>query len=127
MEEKNNGSRHLDIASFIKSHGASPKADLTGNHAFLLTQRGWSLSPMFDVNPEPAGNELSLNVDEKDRIDLSKLKPIIYDEEQVQYLVVGEKVADAFRTGMENLTEGCFIKVSNKAVMLWLTKAAHGS
>lgn len=34
-------------------------------------------------------------LNEKDRIDLSKLKPIIYDEEQVQYLAVGEKVADA--------------------------------
>ena len=40
-------------------------------------------------------------LNEKDRIDLRKLKPIIYDEEQVQYLAVGEKVADAFRTGME--------------------------
>ena len=29
------------------------------------------------------------------------MKPIIYDEEQVQYLSVGEKVTDAFRTGME--------------------------
>ncbi len=40
-------------------------------------------------------------LNEKGRIDLSKLKPIMYDEEQVQYLAVGEKVADAFRTGME--------------------------
>lgn len=38
---------------------------------------------------------------DKDRVDLSKLKPIIYDEEQVRYLAVGEKVADAFRTGTE--------------------------
>lgn len=38
---------------------------------------------------------------DKERVDLSKLKPIIYDEEQVRYLAVGEKVADAFRTGME--------------------------
>ena len=35
-------------------------------------------------------------LNEKDRIDLRKLKPIIYDEEQVQYLSVGEKIADAF-------------------------------
>ncbi len=37
----------------------------------------------------------------KGRIDIRKLNPIIYDEEQVQYLSVGEKVTDAFRTGME--------------------------
>lgn len=38
---------------------------------------------------------------DKGKVDLHKLKPIIYDEEQVRYLAVGEKVADAFRTGME--------------------------
>ena len=40
-------------------------------------------------------------LNEKDRIDLSRLKTIIYDEEQVQYLSIGNKVADAFRPGME--------------------------
>lgn len=40
-------------------------------------------------------------LDEKDRIDLKKLDPIIYDEEQLQYLTAGDKIADAFRTGME--------------------------
>ena len=87
------GVSYLDIASFIKSHGSSPKADLVElwkrivfnmcvsntddhlrNHAFLLTSNGWSLSPMFDVNPEPMGDELSLNVDETDnriRIELA--------------------------------------------------------
>ena len=40
-------------------------------------------------------------LNDKDRIDLKKLKPIIYDEEQVRYLSVGEKVADAFKTGIE--------------------------
>ena len=40
-------------------------------------------------------------LNEKDRVDLSKLKPIIYDEEQVQYLETGSKIADAFKPGME--------------------------
>ena len=40
-------------------------------------------------------------LNDKGRIDIKKLNPIIYDEEQVQYLSVGEKLADAFRTGME--------------------------
>lgn len=79
------GTSYLDIASFIKSHGARPKADLEElwkrivfsmavsntddhlrNHAFLLTPKGWSLSPMFDVNPQPYGDELALNIDETD-------------------------------------------------------------
>ena len=36
------------------------------NHAFILTDKGWILSPLYDVNPVPYGDELSLNVDEED-------------------------------------------------------------
>lgn len=40
-------------------------------------------------------------VNEKERIDLERLQPILYDEEQVRYLSVGGKIADAFRLGRE--------------------------
>lgn len=40
-------------------------------------------------------------LNEKGRVVLEKLQPIIYDEEQMRYLSVGGKVADAFRTGAE--------------------------
>jgi len=79
------GTSYLDIASFIKSNGVRPKEDLhelwrrivfnmcisntddhLRNHAFLLTKKGWVLSPLFDVNPIPYGDELALNVDELD-------------------------------------------------------------
>ena len=40
-------------------------------------------------------------LNDKDKIILEKLNPIIYDEEQFRYLTVGEKVADAFKTGIE--------------------------
>lgn len=79
------GSSYLDIVAFIKSYGAQPKKDLIElwkrivfnmavtnsddhlrNHAFILTNRGWILSPLYDVNPVPYGDELSLNVDEDD-------------------------------------------------------------
>lgn len=36
------------------------------NHGFILTPGGWRLSPLYDVNPIPYGNELSLNVTETD-------------------------------------------------------------
>ena len=77
------GASYLDLASFIKSNGASPQQDLIElwrrivfniavsntddhlrNHGFLLTERGWILSPMYDVNPNIYGNTLSLNVTE---------------------------------------------------------------
>ena len=35
----------------------------------------------------------------KGRIDLARLKTIICDEEQAQYLPAGEKASDAFRAG----------------------------
>lgn len=40
-------------------------------------------------------------LNEKDKVVLEKLKPIIYDEEQVRYLAVGEVVSDAFKPGAE--------------------------
>lgn len=40
-------------------------------------------------------------LNEKGRIVLEKLKPIIYDEEQMRYLNVGEVISDAFKPGAE--------------------------
>lgn len=85
------GSSYLDMVSFIKSYGCNPKKDLVElwkrivfnmavsntddhlrNHAFILTKYGWKLSPLYDVNPVPYGDELSLNVNEDDnRISIS--------------------------------------------------------
>ena len=75
------GTSYLDLASFIRAHGAQPQNDLTElwkrivfemavsdtddhlrNHGFILTPDGWVLSPMYDVNPEPTGDSLSLGV-----------------------------------------------------------------
>jgi serine/threonine-protein kinase HipA len=77
------GSSYLEIASFLKANGSAPKRDLCElwkrivfsmavsntddhfrNHGFVLTMRGWELSPMYDVNPDIYGEYLSLNVDE---------------------------------------------------------------
>ena len=70
------GTSYLDMAAFIKSYGAQPKQDLLElwkrivfnmavtntddhlrNHAFILTEQGWILSPLYDVNPVPYGDE----------------------------------------------------------------------
>ena len=40
-------------------------------------------------------------LNEAGKVVLEKLQPLIYDEEQVRYLGIGEKTADAFRTGMQ--------------------------
>ncbi|MBD5445257.1 MAG: type II toxin-antitoxin system HipA family toxin [Lachnospiraceae bacterium] len=76
------GSGYLDIASIIKTNSASPQKDLhelwrrivfnmavsntddhLRNHGFVLVKDGWSLSPLYDVNPDIYGDTLSLNVD----------------------------------------------------------------
>ena len=36
------------------------------NHGFLLTEKGWRLSPAYDINPNEFGTGLSLNVSEND-------------------------------------------------------------
>ena len=36
------------------------------NHGFLLTDGGWVLSPAYDLNPDPDGTGLSLNISETD-------------------------------------------------------------
>ena len=34
------------------------------DHGFILTKKGWCLSPLYDVNPNADGDVLALNVDE---------------------------------------------------------------
>lgn len=36
------------------------------NHGFLLTKKGWKLSPLYDVNPNSIGENLSLFINETD-------------------------------------------------------------
>jgi len=76
---------YLDIVKFINQYGISPKTDLLElwkrivfsiavkntddhlrNHGFIVCNNGWKLSPMFDVNANPDGLSLSLNIDEFD-------------------------------------------------------------
>ena len=36
------------------------------NHGFLLTPKGWTLSPAYDLTPDEYGTELSLNINESE-------------------------------------------------------------
>ena len=79
------GISYLDIAAFISANGANPKVDLAElwkrivfniavsntddhlrNHGFILTEEGWRLSPLYDVNPNIDKDSLSLNITEDD-------------------------------------------------------------
>lgn len=95
------GDGYLDIVNFIKAYGSSPKKDLLElwkrivfnmavsntddhfrNHGFILTNTGWRLSPLYDVNPTPYGDELSLNVNSSDNrisLDLAVDSAVYYN------------------------------------------------
>ena len=79
------GSSYLEIVSFLRANGARPKQDIEElwkrivfsmaisntddhfrNHGFVLSEEGWILSPLYDVNPDIYGEYLSLNVDADD-------------------------------------------------------------
>lgn len=79
------GLSYLDMAGFIIQNGRRVNDNLRQlwtrmifnmlvkntddhlrNHGFLLGEDGWDLSPAYDVNPNPRGNGLTLNVSEDD-------------------------------------------------------------
>ncbi len=81
------GSSYLEMADFIKTYSIQPDKDLEElwnrivfsilvsntddhlrNHDFILTENGWKLSPLFDVNPNPRGKQLSLNITENNNL-----------------------------------------------------------
>jgi serine/threonine-protein kinase HipA len=79
------GVSYLELVEFIISQGANVDEDLEQlwrriifnicvsnvddhlrNHGFLLTPKGWILSPAFDINPVETGMGLKLNISEND-------------------------------------------------------------
>ena len=79
------GASYLEIVEFLTRHGAATKADMRElwrrivfsicvsntddhlrNHGFLLHHDGWKLSPAYDINPDPTGTGLSLNISDVD-------------------------------------------------------------
>lgn len=79
------GASYLDIAAFIIQNGRQVNNNLKElwtrivfnvmvkntddhlrNHGFLLQEHGWELSPAYDMNANPQGNGLTLNISEND-------------------------------------------------------------
>ena len=79
------GASYLELAEFITRKGADVNSDLEElfrriifsicvsntddhlrNHGFLLTAEGWILSPAYDINPNPKGTGLKLNISAHD-------------------------------------------------------------
>lgn len=76
------GASYLEMRDFLAANGAQAGTDMKElwkrivfnvcvsnaddhlrNHGFLLTPKGWTVSPAYDINPVPYANGLSLNID----------------------------------------------------------------
>ena len=83
--DASSGASYLELVDFISKYGARPENDLKQlwrrivfsicvsntddhlrNHGFLLTEKGWGLSPAYDINPVETGMGLKLNISEDD-------------------------------------------------------------
>jgi serine/threonine-protein kinase HipA len=93
---RNSTASYLDIAEVIQQYGANIKQDLAQlwrrivfnilvsntddhlrNHGFLLCEKGWLLSPAFDINPSVDKHGLSLNIDlENNDLDIELVKSV---------------------------------------------------
>ena len=79
---KDSEASYLDIAEFIQFNGENSERDLhqlwrriifniaisntddhLRNHGFILSNKGWRLSPAFDINPSIDKNGLAINID----------------------------------------------------------------
>tara|TARA_R110002072_G_scaffold131046_2_gene270394 strand:- start:4745 stop:5995 length:1251 start_codon:yes stop_codon:yes gene_type:complete len=91
---KESAPSYLEIVEFIENYGADVEANLhqlwrrivfniaisntddhLRNHGFILTDKGWILSPAYDLNPSIEKDGLSLNIDMDDNalnFDLAK-------------------------------------------------------
>lgn len=114
------GASYLDLVDLIERYGATPKKDLEElwrrivfnicvnntddhlrNHGFLLSDQGWKLSPAYDLNAQPWGGGLALNIDENSNaceLDLARsVGPYFRLSEPRQKAIIDE-VFEAIKT-----------------------------
>ncbi len=98
-DDAESGVSYLELAELICSIGGDVERDLIElwtriafsvavgngddhlrNHGFLLGKKGWHLSPLYDVNPQPWVQGLSLNITEFDNaLDFELLREVAED------------------------------------------------
>ena len=115
------GGSYLELVELIERYGAAPHDDLMElwkriifsvaisntddhlrNHGFLLSRKGWLLSPAYDINPNNQGMGLSLNISENDN-------SLSYD--------LCLSVAEYFRWELQEAKQ--FIDTTKKEIAQW--------
>lgn len=84
-DDYSEGVSYIDLAEFLMKNGSNIQEDLEQlwrrivfsicvsntddhlrNHGFILSDKGWRLSPAYDINPVATGTGLKLNISEDD-------------------------------------------------------------
>lgn len=111
------GASYLELAEFLIQRGARAKADLEEvwrrmvfsvcvsntddhlrNHGFILTNLGWQLSPAYDLNADPLGQGLSLNLSDSSNalsLDLAMEVATYFQVKPVRAKAILEEVRSA--------------------------------
>ena len=133
------GASYLDLVDFIERYGADVDADLAElwrrivfnicihntddhlrNHGFMLVAgRGWRLSPVYDLNPQPWPGGLALNVDDVSNacdLDLARSVGHYFRLSENEETAIIQNVSDAL-SGWETMAETHGIRRSEIELM----------
>lgn len=122
-EDFTDGISYLDLVEFLIKNGSNVQEDLEElwrrivfsicvsntddhlrNHGFILTPKGWRLSPAYDINPVATGTGLKLNISEDDNqldLDLALSVCQYFRLNQKRALEIVENVKSAVRSWRE--------------------------
>lgn len=125
--DQTDGVSYLDLAELLMQSGSNTTADLAQlwrrivfsiavsntddhlrNHGLMLDHSGWTLAPAYDMNPDPHGDGLKLNISESDN---------------AQDFELAREVASAFRVKPKPARE--IIDEVSVAVSGWRAVAEH--
>ena len=116
-QDYEDGASYLELVEFIGTNGANIREDLEElwrrivfsicvsntddhlrNHGFILSNRGWVLSPAYDINPVEIGSGLKLNISENDNslnLDLAMEVHEYFRLEETRALEIIQEVQEA--------------------------------
>jgi serine/threonine-protein kinase HipA len=116
-QDADDGVSYLELADLLMRLGSNTSADLDQlwrrivfsicvsntddhlrNHGFMLRPTGWALAPAYDMNPDPHGEGLKLNISETDNaqdIDLALSVASVFRVKNKRAQEITTEVADA--------------------------------
>lgn len=115
-QDHSDGASYLELVAFLMNHGARVDRDLEElwrrivfsicvsntddhlrNHGFILSNKGWLLSPAYDINPVETGSGLKLNISDNDNsldLDLAiEVSAFFRLSEERAYEIIKEVIA----------------------------------